>query len=114
MRPKSVLAYRRKSFLYRVRDNGPKNQRVATSGHKTRVQGGALVFFPPTFFKESRAPPPESAGNPRCRVYPALVLTGPLTDDRDPPPGGGRYNRLHFPRQKYRISTATVTAQETG
>ena len=77
-------------------------------------RGLPLVFFPPTFFKESRAPPPESAGNPRCRVYPALVLTGPLTDDRDPPPGGDRYNRLHFPRQKYRISTATVTAQETG
>ncbi len=77
-------------------------------------RGLPLVFFPPTFFKESRAPPPESAGNPRCRVYPALVLMGPLTDDRDPPPGGGRYNRLHFPRQKYRISTATVTAQETG
>ena len=38
---------------------------------KTRVQGGALVFFPPTFFKESRAPPPESAGPPgRCTPRP--------------------------------------------
>ena len=53
---------------------------------KTRVQGGALVFFPPTFFKESRAPPPESAGNPRCRVHPATVPTEPPTDDRGPRP----------------------------
>ena len=45
-----------------------------------------LVFFPPTFFKESRAPPPESAGNPRCRVHPAMVPTELPTDDRGPRP----------------------------
>ena len=45
-----------------------------------------LVFFPPTFFKESRAPPPESAGNPRRRVHPATVPTEPPTDDRGPGP----------------------------
>ena len=65
MRSKSVLGYRRKSSLYRVRDNDPQNQRVATSGYqKPGSRGLPLVFFPPTFFKESRAPPPESAGPP--------------------------------------------------
>ena len=34
---------------------------------KTRVQGGALVFFPPTFFKESRAPARGRAGNGALR-----------------------------------------------
>ena len=42
-----------------------------------------LVFFPPTFFKESRAPPPESAGPPgRCapkvlRSYPPVGYVAP-------------------------------------
>ena len=40
MRPKSVLAYRRKSPLERIRDNQPQNQRVETSGHKTGGPGG--------------------------------------------------------------------------
>ena len=40
MRPKSVLAYRRKSPLERLRDNQPQNQRVETSGHKTGGPGG--------------------------------------------------------------------------
>ena len=35
--------------------------------------------------EESRAPPPESAGNPRCRVHPATVPTELPTDDRGPP-----------------------------
>ena len=34
MRPKSVLAYRRKTSLDRCRDNHRKNQRVGTSGYK--------------------------------------------------------------------------------
>ena len=32
MRPKSVLAYRRKQPLERIRDNNPQNERVGTSG----------------------------------------------------------------------------------
>ena len=46
----------------------PKNQRVATSGHKTRVQGGALVFFPPAFFQRKPGPRPGPGGKPprRC------------------------------------------------
>ncbi len=40
----------------------PKPASGERAAIKVRVQGGALVFFPPTFFKESWAPPPESAG----------------------------------------------------
>ena len=69
------------------RQRSPKR----ASGSKRAINPGSrglpLVFFPPTFFKESRAPPPESAGNPRCRVHPATVPTEPPTDDRGPPPG---------------------------
>ena len=71
---------------------GKKRRRIPTRvppNQKRWVQGGrtssSLVFFPPTFFKESRAPPPESAGNPRCRVYPAMVLTEPPIDNKGPP-----------------------------
>ena len=34
MRPKSVLTYRRKQPLDRIRDNNPQNQRVGTSGYE--------------------------------------------------------------------------------
>ena len=49
------------------RQRSPKR----ASGSKRAINPGSrglpLVFFPPTFFKESRAPPPESAGPPgRC------------------------------------------------
>ena len=44
------------------RQRSPKR----ASGSKRAINPGSrglpLVFFPPTFFKESRAPPPESAG----------------------------------------------------
>ena len=46
------------------RQRSPKRANESERAIKTRVQGGALVFFPPTFSKESRAPPPESAGPP--------------------------------------------------
>ena len=49
-------------------------------------RGLPLVFFPPTFFKESRAPPPESAGDSRRRVHLATVPTEPPTDGRGPGP----------------------------
>ena len=69
---------------------GQRSQKPASGNerlYKMGSRGLPLVFFPPTFFKESRAPPPESAGNPRCRVHPATVPTEPPTDDRGPPPG---------------------------
>ena len=87
MRPKSVLAYRRKQPLDRIRGNQPKNQRVGTSGYKTRGPGACpWCSFLRLSSKESRAPPPESAGNPRCRVHPATVPTEPPTDNRGPGP----------------------------
>ena len=39
MRPKSVLVYRRKLPLCRIRNNHRKNQRVGTSGHKNPGPG---------------------------------------------------------------------------
>ena len=71
------------------RQRSPKRANESERAIKTRVQGGALVFFPPTFFKESRAPPRSSAGNPRCRVHPATVPAEPPTDDRGSRPMGG-------------------------
>ena len=49
---------------------------------KTRVQGGALVFFPPAFFKESRAPARGRAGNGALR--PKAASEAPTR--RVPPP----------------------------
>ena len=65
----------------------PKPSEWERAAIKPGSRGLPLVFFPPTFFKESRAPPPESAGNPRCRAHPATVPTEPPADDRGPPPG---------------------------
>ena len=64
------------------RQRSPKRANESERAIKTRVQGGALVFFPPTFFKESRAPPRSSAGDSRCRVHLATVPTEPPTDGR--------------------------------
>ena len=75
---------------------GPPNQKRWVQGGRT---SSSLVFFPPTFFKESRAPPRSSAGNPRCRVHPATVPTEPPTDDRGPPPGRRGLPWIEDPRQ---------------
>ena len=64
----------------------PKTSEWERAAIKAGSRGLPLVFFPPTFFKESRAPLPESAGNPRCRVYPAMVPTESPIDDRGPGP----------------------------
>ena len=45
----------------------PKPSEWQRAAINTRVQGGALVFFPPTFFKESRAPARGRAGNGALR-----------------------------------------------
>ena len=78
----------------------PKTSEWERAAIKMGSRGLPLVFFPPTFFKESRAPPPESAGNPRCRVHPATVPTEPPTDDRGPPPGAGRATGRCAPRPR--------------
>ena len=53
----------------RARASGPQNR--GSRGHCPRRS------FPPAFSGESRAPRPESGGNPRGRSGPAPVLTGP-------------------------------------
>ena len=68
------------------RQRSPKRASESERAINPGSRGLPLVFFPPTFFKESRAPPPESAGNPRCRVHPAMVPTELPTDDRGPRP----------------------------
>ena len=74
MRSKSVLGYRRKQPHYRTRNNDPKNQRVGTSGYKTGGPGGLPpALFPPAFSGESRAPPPESAGETTWQGLPCAV-----------------------------------------
>ena len=68
------------------RQRSPKRASESERAINPGSRGLPLVFFPPTFFKESRAPPRSSAGNPRCRVHPATVPTEPPTDDRGPGP----------------------------
>ena len=95
------------------RQRSPKR----ASGSKRAINPGSrglpLVFFPPTFFKESRAPPPESAGNPRCRVHPATVPTEPPTDDRGPPPGRRGPPGRCAPRAASELPTQRVRRQGT-
>ncbi len=69
------------------RQRSPKRASERERAINPGSRGLPLVFFPPTFFKESRAPPRSSAGNPRCRAHPATVPTEPPADDRGPPPG---------------------------
>ena len=69
------------------RQRSPKRASESERAINPGSRGLPLVFFPPTFFKESRAPPRSSAGNPRCRAHPATVPTEPPADDRGPPPG---------------------------
>ena len=65
---------------------GQRSQKPASGNerlYKMGSRGLPLVFFPPTFFKESRAPPPESAGPPgrcaprRLRSHPPEGYVGP-------------------------------------
>ena len=80
------------------RQRSPKRANESERAIKTRVQGGALVFFPPTFSKESRTPPRSSAGPPgRCaprpgRAPPTLrvrsTLLPPTRDWKTTPPCG--------------------------
>ena len=58
------------------RQRSPKRASESERAINPGSRGLPLVFFPPTFFKESRAPPRSSAGNPRCRAHPATVPTG--------------------------------------
>ena len=82
------------------RQRSPKRANGSERAMNPGVQGLAPVFFPRLSSKESRAPPPESAGNPRCRVHPATVPTEPPIDDRGPPRPhiGSRWTRAAMAR----------------
>ena len=56
---------------------GPPNQKRWVQGGRT---SSSLVFFPPAFFQRKPGPRPGPGGNPRCRVHPAMTLTGPPTE----------------------------------
>ena len=65
---------------------GQRSQKPASGNerlYKMGSRGLPLVFFPPTFFKESRAPPRSSAGPPgrcaprRLRSHPPEGYVGP-------------------------------------
>ena len=68
------------------RQRSPKRANKSERAMNPGSRGLPLVFFPPTFFKESRAPPPESAGDSRRRVHPATVPTEllPMTEGPGP------------------------------
>ena len=68
---------------------GQRSQKPASGNERLSKPGSRAepwCSFLRLSSKESRAPPPESAGNPRCRVHPATVPTEPPTDDRGPGP----------------------------
>ncbi len=72
MRSKSVLGYRRKSSLYRVRDNDPQNQRVGTSGYKTGGPGGVAPGALSSGFLRRKPGSPAGVGGGNHLAGPAL------------------------------------------
>ena len=71
MRPKSVLGYRRKQPLERIRDSNRQNERARASGPQKRGGGG----LPPRLFasglspRESLDPPPGTGREPTSQVW---------------------------------------------
>ena len=63
----------------------PKTSEWERAAIKMGSRGLPLVFFPPTFSKESRAPPPESAGPPG-RCAPKAASERPTRRVRTSPP----------------------------
>ena len=67
MRPKSVLVYRRKLPLCRIRNNHHKNQRVGTSGHKNPGPGRSPGVLSSGFLpKKAGLPPGAGRATGRC------------------------------------------------
>ena len=62
MRPKSVLVYRRKLPLCRIRNNHHKNQRVGTSGHKNPGPGRSPGVLSSDFLQRKSGPRPGPGG----------------------------------------------------
>ena len=94
MRPKSVLTYRRKQPLDRIRDNNPQNQRVGTSGYeKWGSRGLAPGPLSPHFSGEMGTPAGQAGPRgaaPRGREKPRPPVGYALPEPPGPPapPGG--------------------------
>ena len=88
MRSKSVLGYRRKSSLYRVRDNDPQNQRVATSGYqKPGSSGEAPGVLSSGFLRRKPGSPAGVGGGTHLA---GANLRWSRQDHLPSPPAGGR------------------------
>ena len=86
MRPKSVLVYRRKLPLCRIRNNHHKNQRVGTSGHKNPGPGRSPGVLSSDFLQRKSGSPAGVGGEPTSQV---LTCDGP---------NGTTYRRRRPPR----------------
>ena len=73
------------------RQRSPKRANESERAIKTRVQGGALVFFPPTFFKESRAPRRSRRGPRGAAPQGGFGATHP----KGTPPGPSAHKIFH-------------------
>ena len=96
MRPKSVLGYRTKSSLDRIKANNPKIQRVGTSGHKNGVQGLAPGVLSSDFLQRKSGSPAGVGGEPTSQV---LTCDGPngTTYRRRRPQGRSKGQSLRAP-----------------
>ena len=87
MRPKSVLAYRRKQPLQRIRDNSRQNERVGTSGPSERGGGGSppATLCVRAFSRESLDPPPGTGREPTPQGPPCAGPEGTTYRQQRPP-----------------------------
>ena len=76
MRPKSVLVYRRKLPLCRIRNNHHKNQRVGTSGHKNPGPGRSPGVLSSDFLQRKSGSPAGVGGEPTLQGPPCNGSNG--------------------------------------
>ena len=76
MRPKSVLVYRRKLPLCRIRNNHHKNQRVGTSGHKNPGPGWSPGVLSSDFLQRKSGSPAGVGGEPTLQGPPCNGSNG--------------------------------------
>ena len=82
MRPKSVLGYRTKSSLDRIRNNHHKNQRVRTSGYQTPGPGRSPGVLSPGFLPKKAGPPPGAGRGTTSQGSTCESPSGTVSRDR--------------------------------
>ncbi len=82
MRPKSVLGYRTKSSLDRIRNNHHKNQRVGTSGYQTPGPGRSPGVLSPGFLPKKAGPPPGAGRGTTSQGSTCESPSGTVSRDR--------------------------------